>query len=108
MAEQLAGPDPGTAGELEHAAGWLERIKRLGHFVAAGKVQALVQTVRGQGPVVGAQLIQERADFVTVSCGGSYSWRFTRLLAARIISVTLYRLMPRRSAISSGRIPRSA
>ena len=37
VAEQVAGPHPGTAGELEHAAGWLEPIKRLGNLVAAGR-----------------------------------------------------------------------
>jgi len=59
VAEQLAGPDPRTAGKLQHAAGRTERVKRFGQFVAAGKVQALVQVIRGQRPVVGDLLIEE-------------------------------------------------
>lgn len=69
VAEQVAGPHAGTAGKLKHAAVWPKCIKRLGHFVAAGKVQALVQIVCGQGPVVGALLIEERAEFFTVARG---------------------------------------
>lgn len=72
MTEQLAGPHAGTAGKLKHVAGWLKGVKRFGHFVAAGKVQALVQIVCGQSPVVGALLIQERAEFFTVSCAHSF------------------------------------
>jgi len=57
--EQLAGPDPGTAGELQHAAARAECVKRCGQFIAAGKIQALVQVIRGQSPVVGDLLIEE-------------------------------------------------
>ena len=67
MAEQLAGPHARTAGKLKHAAGWLEGVKRLGYLVAARKIQALVQIVRGQGTVVGGLLIQETVEFLTVS-----------------------------------------
>ena len=41
----------------------LKCVKRFGHFVAAGKVQALIQIVRGQGPVVGELLIEETVQF---------------------------------------------
>ena len=53
MAEQLAGPGAGTAGELQDAARRPERVERVSQLGAAGKVEALVQVVRGQGTVVG-------------------------------------------------------
>jgi hypothetical protein len=55
----LAGPDSGTAGKLQDAAGRAECVERLSQFAAAGKIQALVQVVRGQRPVVGDLLIEE-------------------------------------------------
>jgi hypothetical protein len=63
----LDGPRAGTAGKLKHAAGGLERVQGLGHFVAAWKIQALVHIVLGQGPVVGELLIKETVEFFTVS-----------------------------------------
>jgi hypothetical protein len=54
----------GTAGKLEHAAGRLECVKRLGHLVDAGEVQALVQIVRGQRPVVGELLLEKTVELV--------------------------------------------
>ena len=65
MTEQLAGPDSGTAGKLQHAAGRAERVKRFGQFIAAGKIQALVQVIRGQSPVVGDLFIEEMIGFRT-------------------------------------------
>jgi hypothetical protein len=59
VAEQLAGPESGTAGKLQHVPGRAEYVKGFGQFIAAGKVQALVQIVRGQRPVVGDLLIEE-------------------------------------------------
>ena len=53
MAEQLAGPGAGTAGELQDAARRPERVERVSQPGAAGKVEALVTVVRGQGTVVG-------------------------------------------------------
>ena len=42
----------------------LKCVKRFGHFVAAEKVEALIQIVRGQGPVVGELLVEETVEFV--------------------------------------------
>ena len=68
-----------------HSSLTLERVKRLGHFVAAGKLQALVQIVRGQGLVVGALLIQETVEFFTVSCSHVFTLML-RLAACRRIT----------------------
>ena len=67
MTEKLAGPCSGTAGEFEHASGRPERLKRFGHLVAAGKIQALAKVARGQGAVVGDLLIEEPLEFLTTS-----------------------------------------
>jgi hypothetical protein len=53
MAEQLAGPGAGTAGELQDAARRAERVERVSQLGAAGKIEAPVKVVRGQGTVVG-------------------------------------------------------
>jgi len=57
VAEQVAGPHPRTAGQLEHPAGWPEGVQGCDQLVAAGKLQALMQIVRGQGPVVAELLV---------------------------------------------------
>jgi hypothetical protein len=54
MAEQLPGPGTGTAGELQDAARWPERVKRASQLGAAGKIETLVKVVRSQGTVLGA------------------------------------------------------
>ena len=59
VAEQLPGPHAGPAGELQHASGWPERVKRGGDLIAAGEVQPLVQVIRGQRTIVGDLLIEE-------------------------------------------------
>jgi hypothetical protein len=63
VAEELTGPDAGTAGKLENAASGPERVERvsqLGDQLAhAGNINALVKVVRGEGTVVGTLLRQE-------------------------------------------------
>ena len=39
--------------------------RRFGQFIAAGKIQALVQVIRGQSPVVGDLFIEEMIGFRT-------------------------------------------
>ncbi len=59
VAQQLAGPFAGTAGELEDAARRPEPVERAREFRAAGKIEALVQVSGGKGTVVGTLFGQE-------------------------------------------------
>ena len=59
VAEQLAGPGAGTAGELQDAARRAERVERVSQLGAAGKIEALVKVIRGKGTVVGTLFGQE-------------------------------------------------
>ena len=59
MAQELTGPHAGTAGELEDAASGPERIERARQLGAAGKIEALVKVVRGEGTVVGTLLREQ-------------------------------------------------
>jgi hypothetical protein len=67
VTQKPAGPHAGSAGELEHASGRLECLERFGQLAAARKIQALVQVIRGKGPVVGHLLIEEPAEFSAAS-----------------------------------------
>jgi hypothetical protein len=59
VAEQLAGPDTGTAGQLEDATRRPERVERVGHLPAAGSIEPLVKVIGGEGTVIGTLLRQE-------------------------------------------------
>src|SRR5581483_11399993 len=59
VAEQLAGPDAGTAGELEDAALRAERVERVTQLGAPGKIEDEVKIFRSEGTVVGTLLSQE-------------------------------------------------
>jgi hypothetical protein len=47
VAEKLAGPHAGAAGQFEHASGGPERLERFGQFVTAQKIEALVDYRNG-------------------------------------------------------------
>jgi hypothetical protein len=59
VTEQLRRPGARTAGELQDAALRPERVERVSQLVAAGKIEALVKVIRGEGTVVGTLLGQE-------------------------------------------------
>jgi hypothetical protein len=59
MAEQLAGPDAGTAGKLKHAARRPERVERVIQLGAAWKIKALIKVFRGKDTVIGTLFGQE-------------------------------------------------
>jgi hypothetical protein len=52
---------------LKHAAGRAEGVQRCGQLLAAWEVQVMVVILWGDGPVVGGLLVEERAEFFTVS-----------------------------------------
>jgi hypothetical protein len=59
VAEQLAGPGAGTAGQLQDAARRPERVERVSQLLAAGNIETLVKVVRSEGTVVSTLLGQE-------------------------------------------------
>jgi hypothetical protein len=57
VAKKLAGPHAGAAGEFEHAPSRTERLKSFGQFVATWQIQALIQIICPESPVIGGLLI---------------------------------------------------
>ena len=64
MTKQPGGPHARPAGQLQHAAGRPEVVQRRVQFIAAGKIQALIQVVRGAGRVVGGLLGEDPVELL--------------------------------------------